>query len=137
MCVLGIVHMLSAFFLMIRRPPRSTRTDTLFPYTTLFRSLAHTRSYPGQHSGCFLRAGSFHSGIFFSGATADRAPDTDYRLFGDHLSGDRHAADEGRHQTQTARRRKTSSARAYCRSCQLWKRDGRKKADRKKWGKEK
>src|SRR3546814_20635332 len=30
------------FLLMIRRPPRSTRTDTLFPYTTLFRSrLAH------------------------------------------------------------------------------------------------
>src|SRR3546814_11283881 len=30
---------LSFFFLMIRRPPRSTRTDTLFPYTTLCRSL--------------------------------------------------------------------------------------------------
>src|SRR3546814_849062 len=28
----------SFFFLMIRRPPRSTRTDTLFPYPTLFRS---------------------------------------------------------------------------------------------------
>src|SRR3546814_12475705 len=28
------------FFLMVRRPPRSTRTDTLFPYTTLFRSVA-------------------------------------------------------------------------------------------------
>src|SRR3546814_5316524 len=28
------------FFLLIRRPPRSTRTDTLFPYTTLFRSAA-------------------------------------------------------------------------------------------------
>src|SRR3546814_18897712 len=28
-------------FLMLRRPPRSTRTDTLFPYTTLFRSLDH------------------------------------------------------------------------------------------------
>src|SRR3546814_17686799 len=27
------------FLLMIRRPPRSTRTDTLFPYTTLFRSI--------------------------------------------------------------------------------------------------
>src|SRR3546814_18783781 len=27
------------FFVMIRRPPRSTRTDTLFPYTTLFRSV--------------------------------------------------------------------------------------------------
>src|SRR3546814_20620799 len=29
---------------MIRRPPRSTRTDTLFPYTTLFRSLKHLAS---------------------------------------------------------------------------------------------
>src|SRR3546814_4445356 len=28
---------------MIRRPPRSTRTDTLFPYTTLFRSLENAR----------------------------------------------------------------------------------------------
>src|SRR3546814_4627316 len=28
---------------MIRRPPRSTRTDTLFPYTTLFRSIATAR----------------------------------------------------------------------------------------------
>src|SRR3546814_21086909 len=28
---------------MIRRPPRSTRTDTLFPYTTLFRSTAYER----------------------------------------------------------------------------------------------
>src|SRR3546814_5340478 len=32
------------FVLMIRRPPRSTRTDTLFPYTTLFRSITGTRS---------------------------------------------------------------------------------------------
>src|SRR3546814_14734612 len=31
--------MLFCFFLMIRRPPRSTRTDTLFPYTTRFRAL--------------------------------------------------------------------------------------------------
>src|SRR3546814_18856267 len=31
------------FFLMIRRPPRSTRTDTLFPYTTLFRSNSPSR----------------------------------------------------------------------------------------------
>src|SRR3546814_3236509 len=37
------------FFLMIRRPPRSTRTDTLFPYTTLFRS---ARSRPvGRRAG--------------------------------------------------------------------------------------
>src|SRR3546814_12651721 len=32
------MFLLCFFFLMIRRPPRSTRTDTLFPYTTLFRS---------------------------------------------------------------------------------------------------
>src|SRR3546814_3814728 len=32
----------SFFFLMIRRPPRSTRTDTLCPYTTLFRSVVAT-----------------------------------------------------------------------------------------------
>src|SRR3546814_20326590 len=32
------VTFIVCFFLMIRRPPRSTRTDTLFPYTTLFRS---------------------------------------------------------------------------------------------------
>src|SRR3546814_12471541 len=34
------------FFLMIRRPPRSTRTDTLFPYTTLFRSSETRRPWP-------------------------------------------------------------------------------------------
>src|SRR3546814_15480064 len=33
-----LTYVMSFFFLMIRRPPRSTRTDTLFPYTTLFRS---------------------------------------------------------------------------------------------------
>src|SRR3546814_10201357 len=37
---LGYMYVLyCVFFLMILRPPRSTRTDTLFPYTTLFRSL--------------------------------------------------------------------------------------------------
>src|SRR3546814_9271849 len=35
-------------FLMIRRPPRSTRTDTLFPYTTLFRSSGIKR--PSRHA---------------------------------------------------------------------------------------
>src|SRR3546814_6222858 len=35
------------FFLMIRRPPRSTRTDTLFPYTTLYRLLIpRMRNHP-------------------------------------------------------------------------------------------
>src|SRR3546814_18882513 len=35
---LSVMRSCRFFFLMIRRPPRSTRTDTLFPYTTLFRS---------------------------------------------------------------------------------------------------
>src|SRR3546814_5905644 len=35
------------FFLMIRRPPRSTRTDTLFPYTTLFLSSHQDAVRPG------------------------------------------------------------------------------------------
>src|SRR3546814_13075741 len=39
------------FFLMIRRPPRSTRTDTLFPYTTLFRSEKTYVFYASNHDG--------------------------------------------------------------------------------------
>src|SRR3546814_19262855 len=49
-CAIQIVF----FFLMIRRPPRSTRTDTLFPYTTLFRSMRCPRRtrkrLQGRHS---------------------------------------------------------------------------------------
>src|SRR3546814_8072351 len=41
------------FFLMLRRPPRSTRTDTLFPYTTLVRS----------HSGGIAKAHDLHFGV--------------------------------------------------------------------------
>src|SRR3546814_12110474 len=41
MCVVDVLS-----FLMIRRPPRSTRTDTLFPYTTLFRSQSAARYCP-------------------------------------------------------------------------------------------
>src|SRR3546814_15263224 len=39
------------FVCMRRQPPRSTRTDTLFPYTTLFRS--HSFLAPGQNSPCY------------------------------------------------------------------------------------
>src|SRR3546814_13801135 len=42
-CGFFVVDICWIFFLMIRRPPRSTRTDTLFPYTTLFRSAAGAR----------------------------------------------------------------------------------------------
>src|SRR3546814_4349971 len=37
---------------MIRRPPRSTRTDTLFPYTTLFRSVHHLRVHRFTGAWC-------------------------------------------------------------------------------------
>src|SRR3546814_7644768 len=50
-----LCFLLSFFFLMIRRPPRSTRTDTLFPYTTLFRSRALCRDRhggPSRDGGC-------------------------------------------------------------------------------------
>src|SRR3546814_15218083 len=54
------------FFLMIRRPPRSTRTDTLFPYTTLFRSPSRCRDCCGRGS---LR-GRSQRGAAGGGATA-------------------------------------------------------------------
>src|SRR3546814_10104900 len=51
------------FFLMIRRPPRSTRTDTLFPYTTLFRSLCHTDRWWYATTAADLRACSLAAGF--------------------------------------------------------------------------
>src|SRR3546814_2410166 len=56
------------FFLMIRRPPRSTRTDTLFPYTTLFRSMSIVVSYQPSLS---LRGSPF-----------DRRPDVNEKIVG-------------------------------------------------------
>src|SRR3546814_5881952 len=50
------------FFLMIRRPPRPTRTDTLFPYTTLFRSAAN--------KGVFDRATDVDAFSFVTGSGA-------------------------------------------------------------------
>src|SRR3546814_8234918 len=53
---------------MIRRPPRSTRTDTLFPYTTLFRSLLRGRYHqvgpglPPQDHGLVRRDRGPHTG---------------------------------------------------------------------------
>src|SRR3546814_6483895 len=47
---------------MIRRPPRSTRTDTLFPYTTLFRSTASIESAQGELE---------KKGIYFEGRGGD------------------------------------------------------------------
>src|SRR3546814_7264577 len=48
------------FFLMIRRPPRSTRTDTLVPYTTLFRSLSRQGRRGTRFAGARRRRGGRH-----------------------------------------------------------------------------
>src|SRR3546814_16315855 len=45
-------------FLMIRRPPRSTRTDTLFPYSTLFRSADRWRVRLVRAGDCHVAAGA-------------------------------------------------------------------------------
>src|SRR3546814_17388380 len=52
-----LVFFFSFFFLMIRRPPRSTRTDTLFPYTTLFRSQPHRQWQQVQRCAVGTRTG--------------------------------------------------------------------------------
>src|SRR3546814_11640667 len=51
--ILVVFDMYLIFFLLIPRPPRSTRTDTLFPYTTLFRSLERRLAAPRRrgHAG--------------------------------------------------------------------------------------
>src|SRR3546814_15013342 len=54
----SVVTCLFIFFLMIRRPPRSTRTDTLFPYTTLFRSLHYQRAFKTPYEQALLRRAS-------------------------------------------------------------------------------
>src|SRR3546814_54489 len=73
-------------FLMIRRPPRSTRTDTLFPYTTLFRSRSAlfdggTESAAAFHHPCPCRTGGTPHGATTSvtarrsgGASGPRTP---------------------------------------------------------------
>src|SRR3546814_10369416 len=72
---------MSVFFLMIRRPPRSTRTDTLFPYTTLFRSMVDQsgkQRFVNRHEQCVeLFIGPTRVLRFSSCARrrADREPD--------------------------------------------------------------
>src|SRR3546814_16182809 len=63
-----ISKLLYIFFLMIRRPPRSTRTDTLFPYTTLFRSQPeNVESWEaGIKSKWFDHSLDFNLGVFHS-----------------------------------------------------------------------
>src|SRR3546814_5025768 len=58
---------------MIRRPPRSTRTDTLFPYTTLFRSLAPDFDNLGDIAP-LQPVGNFRDGAHIGGDVLAFAP---------------------------------------------------------------
>src|SRR3546814_2709794 len=55
---------------MIRRPPSSTRTDTLFPYTTLFRSVFE----PGSVMKAFTAVAALESGKFTPDTLVDTSP---------------------------------------------------------------
>src|SRR3546814_15983804 len=61
---------------MIRRPPRSTRTDTLFPYTTLFRSIA-----PGSELQS-LTTGGIGSGTKLNNIMSFNSSDDGMEFFG-------------------------------------------------------
>src|SRR3546814_4098126 len=65
---------------MIRRPPRSTRTDTLFPYTTLFRSPAPALSRDEARTQLHLPAEGVVVG-WIGRLSAEKAPDDAIRAF--------------------------------------------------------
>src|SRR3546814_4882910 len=73
---------------MIRRPPRSTRTDTLFPYTTLFRSLQAAQVVAGAADG---RLGQ-HAGGLLEGGRGD-----------ERLGGERGLGDAQQHRVEPRR----------------------------------
>src|SRR3546814_3839655 len=55
---------------MIRRPPRSTRTDTLFPYTTLFRSLVHEAGQRERRALVGVEVAVHRNRVFVTGRIA-------------------------------------------------------------------
>src|SRR3546814_11304063 len=82
-----VVSRFSGFFiLMIRRPPRSTRTDTLFPYTTLFRSIVGiiSREVGGVDAECVRRMCTL---------ITRRGPDDDGYYFGDRVRSEEHTSE--------------------------------------------
>src|SRR3546814_18396103 len=90
---------------MIRRPPRSTRTDTLFPYTTLFRSgMAHHGGLTYKEAmGVILARLAFIGAIFLYGCgeaqkIAPREPEDDRGVMQAPVSADNGLSDKERRQ---------------------------------------
>src|SRR3546814_17199121 len=71
---------------MIRRPTGSTRTDTLFPYTTLLRSLSRLAWVPARRGDLQVTCGQAPQGIqFCGGGVGARAPEAALLRFGQAL----------------------------------------------------
>src|SRR3546814_1291840 len=88
---------------MRRRPPRSTRTDTLFPYTTLFRSRADkpraSRRCPGKASGCHLAGVTWPVSLDRAGPDSENAVE---RANAEQPGNERHDADQARSEEHTS-----------------------------------
>src|SRR3546814_13150911 len=70
-------QIMSLFILKIRRPPRSTRTDTLFPYTTLFRSIDKKQMVVG------IPLESYDQTLFSVAPEFDRTPHESFDAMGE------------------------------------------------------
>src|SRR3546814_14303663 len=97
LCYVCLMIIIIIFFVMIRRPPRSTRTDTLVPYTTLFRSLL-------VHA---------HEALIFSGK--DGSYDTPWILFRFHPTIETLKSDKGLFNTLTRSEEHTSELQSLMR----------------------
>src|SRR3546814_5493197 len=73
-CIRDRIFIFVFFFLMIRRPPRSTRTDTLFPYTTLFRSRRRRNRSPCRRAWRTWRRSRTVAGAWPPAAPTGGAP---------------------------------------------------------------
>src|SRR3546814_15978985 len=83
MCVIYTLLCFLFFFLMIRRPPRSTRTDTLFPYTTLFRSDMDDVGRVVEHAAKAVTAEiAYHAITVFFGVLLDGITDIAHGVAG-------------------------------------------------------
>src|SRR3546814_2594159 len=79
---------------MIRRPPRSTRTDTLFPYTTLFRSPSSSTSFAAATAQKLYRTGRMDEWSRHSARTNEQHMRGNPKKNGLHMAGRFHGRSE-------------------------------------------
>src|SRR3546814_19248532 len=107
MCYSVMCLVLCIFFLMIRRPPRSTRTDTLFPYTTLFRSPDQPGCCPDHRGGSERPSAQGSGGRPAQGHDGSAGRDPEQRR----LDGLRRHAEPGERQPERRYRRRSEERR--------------------------